>query len=757
MFSKKFIGILMLLILAFQVSFFIYGNTVTTQLSLTSKNTVTIALNNQVTNFNPALVNSIYDQYVVSSTFRPLFMINATTTNCSSSLVSWQEYPYLASWYNKSSDSLTWFVNLHAGLKWQDNFPLNTSDLKFAIDSILDPTTSSPLQGQYMAMFSNPSLTSSGLASIQAHASQIINSTMIKIQFGSFSPSQIVNLGSLFPLPKHQLQNEPLANWATDAYNTGAKPIIGDGPYQFMNKTTDGNTVYLQAWSGWNTSYASMFANTPDGATVPVIKNVIFTVISDPATAVTALKNGQIDFIDAQTALNTVFSQINNSAITVSYPALGFQEMGLNMRSPIFGFNPLNPIVDYGESSSFCSSISDIVCMNTTAPTLTSNPKMFMQELQGTVYNQNGKGTNADEFFYSTLNATQRLWIRQAFDYAIARQSIIDSLLGGHGYQIATRLLPQTGLVNTSIIPRQYNLTKAAQLLTQTFGYTYNSSGIDNPNTSWVNESLPYFKVNFMVANNNAIRVQWASLIATALASIGIDITFESVPFTTVLNQIFYNNIKAADGQYGVDYNHGGFDVNFAAWGGSLIPSEAQFYSSKYIAPLGNNYQYLNSSYMDNLMTIESTSSNATARNIAYQQEQQFVYNQALVSMINQAQYIYALSTNLHGFNPFDGPQSRIETWLYGSNQTSVNYGFSFDCPVNTVQSSQSSQSSQSLPSSATTSSSQVITTTSNVYSTSKISTINPSTPFSDFSIIIIAIGSGWIGKNFYSKKRKLK
>ena len=81
MFSKKFIGILMLLILAFQVSFFIYGNTVTTQLSLTSKNTVTIALNNQVTNFNPALVNSIYDQYVVSSTFRPLFMINATTTN----------------------------------------------------------------------------------------------------------------------------------------------------------------------------------------------------------------------------------------------------------------------------------------------------------------------------------------------------------------------------------------------------------------------------------------------------------------------------------------------------------------------------------------------------------------------------------------------------------------------------------------------------------------------------------------------------
>ena len=627
----------------------------------TSKNTLIVALNSQVKDYNPLISNSAYDKYEQASTYLTLGLM--TTPNGDLTFTQWQIFPLLAKSWISTPDGLNWTVTLNSGLTWQDGSPLTSTDVQFGLNATLDPATGSPSTGRYLDLFNNTAFSSPSPAAVQSHAMTIINATSFVLHFARFDPYQEANVAGILPMPYHQLKNEPFSNWSNDSYDSGVTPITGNGPYQYMNKSSDGNTAYLQAWSGWTSSYASKFASTGSYASnVPSIKNIIITVNNDPANAVIALKTGQIDYIDSQTALNTVFNQITAPAVAATYPAYGFQEMGLNMRSPIWGFNPLDPALDYNESVNYCSTLTDTLCTNTSVPTLASNPEMFMQELQGTVHNQNGNGTNIDEFFFQTLNATQRQWIRQAFDYSVDRQGIIDTNLGGHGYQIATRLLPQTGLVNTSLTARPYDLGIASKLLSQAFGYTFDRNGDDNPNTPWVNEALPYFKLTIVFPNSGGpSSYPWVSLIAAALTSIGIDVTIKSVTFLTLLDHIYYNNYIAPDGMYGVDNNHGGFDVVFAGWGGSAIPtSDGQFYASKYVAPIGNNYQFLNSSYMDKLVSIEETSSNATARQQAYYDEQTFIYQQALISIINQPQEIFAMNEYLKGFNPFDASSGAL-------------------------------------------------------------------------------------------------
>ena len=508
--------------------------------------------------------------------------------------------------------------------------------------------------------------------------------------------------------------------------------------------------------------YASKFSNVPYNE-VPTIPHVIITVNSDPTASVTSLKAGQVDFIDSQMGLAPVFSQITSPAISVSIPGFGMQEMGLNQRSPIWGFNPLDPATNYGETTNYGF-------ISTLGPpaTLASDPHAFMSQLQyelvndttGTAALAPGQTTyNSDMFYYQTLNATQRLWIRQAIDFSIARQAIIDSTLSGHGYLLVDRILPQTGLVNNSLVPRPYNLTFASDLLTKAFGYNYYAAGgYDAYNTGWVDESLPYFKMTLFAPNNNAYRIQWENRIGTALTTIGINVTTTTLTFPQALNRIFYNPVQGPDKMGGVDSAHSGFDAYFSAWGGSVVPYEFQYYSSLAFAPQGNNYQFLNSSYMDNLMKIEVSSNNPQARIDAYEAQQQFVYQNALVSMINEPQDIYALSQSLQGFNPFDGYTPKLENWTFGSSQSSYTYTTPSTCSTPPNSPPQNNSSPTTPTTTQTTTPAPIISPSNSVNSVQNSfkATVNNSSSFADLYTILGAIGSG-SAIVYFTRKRKIK
>ncbi|MHA2364053.1 MAG: hypothetical protein ACXAC7_08840, partial [Candidatus Hodarchaeales archaeon] len=55
-----------------------------------------------------------------------------------------------------------------------------------------------------------------------------------------------------------------------------------------------------------------------------------------------------IDIVDSQTGLSAVIDQIVSPAKAINYLEFGWQEIGYNHYSPIFGHNPESPLVMYG-------------------------------------------------------------------------------------------------------------------------------------------------------------------------------------------------------------------------------------------------------------------------------------------------------------------------------------------------------------------------------------------------------------------------
>jgi peptide/nickel transport system substrate-binding protein len=108
---------------------------------------------------------------------------------------------------------------------------------------------------------------------------------------------------------------------------------------------------------------------------------------------------------------------------------------------------------------------------------LKANPNLVVSEAPGIYF---------DDFI---INSNKPLHpelldpkVREAFDYAIDRQSMVDTVLLGHGAPASTIVSPSTGhWHNSDIAPTPYDITHANQLL-DTAGYPKGSDGIRTAN-----------------------------------------------------------------------------------------------------------------------------------------------------------------------------------------------------------------------------------------------------------------------------------
>jgi ABC-type transport system substrate-binding protein len=253
---------------------------------------------------------------------------------------------------------------------------------------------------------------------------------------------------------------------------------------------------------------------------------------------------------------------------------------------------------------------------------------------------------NNPQWFFTHLNATDRLMIRNAIDYATPRSAIINSIMDGFASPLATYQIPQVGkFYNSAVQPFDYNLTKASELLTTVFGYSWSPS--DNPNTTY-DESAPYFPITLMVPNSNPQRVQWGNLMNGIFDTIGIGSTIVEFSFTNIIQRVF----ESPDAQ-GWDFNHGGFDGLFIGLGGGVFPDDgSQWYQSSYVP--NNNWQNVNSTYIDNLVEQENNQSLTAQQRLDYfYTMQQYVRDQSLTQILFQYLSPYAYVHGLTGMNPF--------------------------------------------------------------------------------------------------------
>ncbi len=362
----------------------------------------------------PELSSSYYDSTVWATIFSNLAQRNDTIVKTM--------LPALASSWSVASDNKTWTVNLRQGVKWHDGVPFNATDVKFTFDAMQDDTLAANAE--------------SFVKSIVGGKDNVTIVDPYTVKFSLPAPYAYFvenilgpSVNSIPILPAHILKNIPYANWRTSSFNTGQNGPgpVGTGPYKWVvyDSTTATNHVTR------NDNYFDFPTNgraalLSRGAFM--VKDFYVRYILGSDAAITALSTHAVNVLDSQYHLETQQNFLSTWGTSgyVEYNAYDAQELGFNMRHPVFGTGTATPL---GQKD-------------------------------------------------PTKAALAAKYVRQAISYAIPRQLIIDQLLYGVGHPgITTPVVGdyKTGAAttdgfNTALVPYAFNLTKSRELL-QAAGY----------------------------------------------------------------------------------------------------------------------------------------------------------------------------------------------------------------------------------------------------------------------------------------------
>ncbi|MEG1561743.1 MAG: ABC transporter substrate-binding protein [Raoultibacter sp.] len=172
-----------------------------------------------------------------------------------------------------SADGLVYTFMLQKGVKFHDGTDFNAEAVKASIERQLAPNLTSDMP--YATFVFGSEETGTGVKTIEA-----IDEGTVKVTLRAASAPFLKNLAMALAAPIVS----PTALKAANG-NIGEKPC-GTGPYKFVSWTKS-DSVRLEA----NPEYW-------DTATAPKTKNIIFKIIPENATRVTALINGECDVID---------------------------------------------------------------------------------------------------------------------------------------------------------------------------------------------------------------------------------------------------------------------------------------------------------------------------------------------------------------------------------------------------------------------------------------------------------------------------
>ena len=146
------------------------------------------------------------------------------------------------------------------------------------------------------------------------------------------------------------------------------------------------------------------------------------------------------------------------------------------------------------------------------------------------------------QFTYMGFNlrkeALQDLKVRQAFMYAIDRQSIVDKVVEGRGQIVNAPMLPSSWAYPeaSQLEGYAYNVEKAKELLKEAGWEDKNGDGVLE------NAKGEPFKLSLACQTNHPKREQSAMVIQENLKAVGIQIEIDSMEFSAMMDKVVANH-----------------------------------------------------------------------------------------------------------------------------------------------------------------------------------------------------------------------
>jgi len=405
---------------------------------LKGKESVTYASTGELLTFLPCLSQSWYDAIA----FQPIY----------DNLAMWApDYPkrirvpsVLQSW-SPSEGGSVWTLNLRPGIKWHDGVPVTADDILWTFYMNINPEGGSAMVGITSAAFGTkvnfkwlngtttvfnlPGATEVRESKVEAVDANTVKVTLPVFKLGKayllFDPEHLAanaNPATAVLQPKHIYEQFAPAQWAnlpsaspgapTVEYKVSGKTMtlkgpIGCGPYKFESWNPVTQVMHLTK----NEDYWNKTALEAQG--LFGVKDYYVKYIPGKESALAALKNREVDILDGNYYIHREKATIDPSWGKVTIVGDGRQFLGFNMRHPILGTGVDTPL---GKQ----------------------NPSRAAEAAR---------------------------YIRQAIDYLIPRDLIIQNLAGGDGLPATTHMLPDQAYYDSSIKARPYDVQKALQLL----------------------------------------------------------------------------------------------------------------------------------------------------------------------------------------------------------------------------------------------------------------------------------------------------
>jgi peptide/nickel transport system substrate-binding protein len=252
---------------------------------------LTLALSGNITTFDPRIAGTN------NANRTPTHVFTNTMIRLNEDL---QYVPELAESWTRSSDGLTWTLKLRKDVKFHDGSPFTSKDVKFTLESVMDPALKSPF------------LTSWVINKVNTKVMTPDDYTVV-LQFPTEPSEPLYNIAFQRIVPMDYIQKV-----GNDAY--AAKPI-GTGPFKFVSYSSNDKAVFERNPDYWMKG-------------LPYLDQFTFRIIPDGATRYAALQANEIQIAglnpdDIVTALK------DPDLTTYKYLFAGYHYVAFNQRDKL--------------------------------------------------------------------------------------------------------------------------------------------------------------------------------------------------------------------------------------------------------------------------------------------------------------------------------------------------------------------------------------------------------------------------------------
>lgn len=181
--------------------------------------------------------------------------------------------PGLAESWTTSPDGLVWTFNIRKDAKFHDGTPVTAQSIKWFFDTMLDPAMNSPSAMDYQPLKNTVAK----------------DAYTFEIRLSKPHPNLLYLLTKSYAGIISQTAYEKTGPKGTNEY--GAKVLVGSGPFKFKEWVPNDRLV-VERNPDYNWGSAWTGRQGP-----PLLKQVIWRVIPDPAVQMTEFESGKVDML----------------------------------------------------------------------------------------------------------------------------------------------------------------------------------------------------------------------------------------------------------------------------------------------------------------------------------------------------------------------------------------------------------------------------------------------------------------------------